>query len=178
MLSLRKLRLEKLFSCIKHNNVRCQSGGIYEPSYLEGMKSKIPLFDALNIQLKGYNFDVLEHYQKFLHNMLKNMDINVEECWALPAQKMKITTFKPKSEIIHNQYDLKIYERIVQMTDISTTQLPLVIRAIEASLPAGVTVQIRPHEDSDEEVRYVPDVELNTLKSELEEMGGPSKTKK
>lgn len=56
-------------------------------------------------------------------------------------------------------------------------QLPLIIRAIEASQPPGVTVHIRPHEESDEENRYIPDVELNTLKQELEELGGPSKKK-
>lgn len=56
-------------------------------------------------------------------------------------------------------------------------QLPQIIRAIEACLPAGVKVQIRQHEETDEENRYVPDRELNTLKEELEIMGGPSKKK-
>lgn len=51
------------------------------------------------------------------------------------------------------------------------------MRAIEACLPAGVKVQIRQHQESDEENRYVPDKELNTLKDELENMGGPSKKK-
>lgn len=56
-------------------------------------------------------------------------------------------------------------------------QLPIIIRAIEACLPPGVKVQIRPHEESDEENRHVPDTELNTLKEQLESLGGPSKKK-
>ncbi|CAG9823122.1 unnamed protein product [Phaedon cochleariae] len=154
------------------------SGGLYEPSYLEAMKSKIPLHDLINIQLKGYDYPVLENYQKFLHHLLKNMEVNVEECWAAPAQHMQISAYKPKSEIVNAQYNLMIYERTLQITDISSFQLPLIIRTIETSLPAGVTVQVKPHEEYDEEVRYIPDKELDTLKQELEELGGPSKTKK
>lgn len=55
--------------------------------------------------------------------------------------------------------------------------MPLVLRAIEASLPAGVTVEVRPHQEIDEEARYVPDTELNSLKEQLETLGGPSKKK-
>ncbi|KAJ8938731.1 hypothetical protein NQ318_005586 [Aromia moschata] len=160
------------------NLPKCTYGSLYEPDYLQGLKSKVPLYDTLNIQLKGYDYPVLESYQKFVHNLLRNMDVNVEECWAVPAQHMQMSLYKPKSEIVSAQHLLRIYERTVQITDVSTLQLPIILRAIESSLPAGVTVTVRPHEDSDEEVRYIPDSELNTLKQELEDLGGPSRTKK
>lgn len=51
------------------------------------------------------------------------------------------------------------------------------MRAIEASTPSGVTVHITEHMEYDEEVRYVPDKELLTLKQELDEIGGARKTK-
>ncbi|KAG5889273.1 hypothetical protein JTB14_007035 [Gonioctena quinquepunctata] len=170
---LRTILSNRTFSIVRNH-----SGGLYEPTYLEAMKSKVPLYDTINIQLRGYDFPILENYQKFIHNILKNMEINVEDCWATPPQHMQIVTYKPKSEILNAQYSLKIYERTVQMTDISSIQLPLVMRAIEASLPAGVTLEIRPHEEADEEVRYVPDKELHSLKQELDELGGPSRTRK
>ncbi|KAJ8963940.1 hypothetical protein NQ314_005271 [Rhamnusium bicolor] len=154
------------------------NGSLYEPDYLEGQKSKIPLYDTLNIFIRGYDYPILENYQKFLHNMIKNMDINVEECWANTPQHMQISTYKPKSEVVKAQYNLRVYERAVQITDVSTLQFPVVLRAIEASLPTGVTVEVRPHEESDEEKRYIPDSELNALKQELDDLGGPSKTKK
>lgn len=56
-------------------------------------------------------------------------------------------------------------------------KVPIVIKAIEASLPVGVKVHIRAHEEFDEENRYIPDKELNTLKEELENLGGPVKKK-
>lgn len=55
--------------------------------------------------------------------------------------------------------------------------MPIVLRAIEASVPAGVTAEVRPHQEIDEEVRYVPDTELNSLKEQLDNLGGPSKKK-
>lgn len=87
------------------------------------MKSKVPLYDTLNVQLRGYDYPVLESYQKFLHTMAKNMDIDVEDCWATPAQELQISTYKPQSEIVANTYLLKKYERTVQITDISAFQV-------------------------------------------------------
>ncbi|XP_023012954.1 mitochondrial ribosomal protein L48 [Leptinotarsa decemlineata] len=170
--------LRKILSNNSYSIIRHYSGGLYEPSYLEAMKPKTPLYDTINIQLRGYDYAILENYQKFIHNILKNMEVNVEDCWATPAQHMHISTYKPKSEVINAQYKLKIYERTVQITDVSSLQLPLVLRTVEASLPAGVSVEVRPHEEADEEVRYVPDKELHSLKQELDDLGGPSKTKR
>ncbi|KAJ8919318.1 hypothetical protein NQ315_003902 [Exocentrus adspersus] len=166
------------FGSISCLTKRYVSGGLYEPDYLEGLKPKVPLYDTLNIHIKGYDYPVLESYQKFLHNILKNIDINVEECWALPAQVMNISTYKPRSEIVNAQYNLKLYNRFIQITDVAATQLPIVIRTIEATLPAGVSLNVRPHEEADEEIRYIPDSELNSLKQQLDDLGGPAKTKK
>lgn len=87
------------------------------------MKSKLPLYDTLNIQMRGYDFPVLESYQKLVHNIAKNMDVEVEDAWATPAQHLQVSSFKPNSEIVANQYLLKKYERTVQVTDISALQV-------------------------------------------------------
>ncbi|XP_050307746.1 39S ribosomal protein L48, mitochondrial [Anthonomus grandis grandis] len=159
------------------NQFRHCSGSTLEPEYLEAMKSKVPLYDTLNIQLRGYDYPILENYQKYLHRIIKDMDINVEECWGSPAQDLQISTYKPLSEIINSQYKLHLYDRTVQITDVSTIQIPILFRVIEATTPLGVTVHVVPHADHYEEDRYVPDHELEKLKEELEEMGGPSKKK-
>lgn len=49
-------------------------------------------------------------------------------------------------------------------------QLQVLLRAIDASVPEGVTVQVLPHEEYHEEVRYVPDQDLKALKQELENL--------
>ncbi|KAF2891605.1 hypothetical protein ILUMI_14568, partial [Ignelater luminosus] len=137
------------------------------------LKSKVPLYDLVNIQLKGYDYPVLESFQKSVHHIAKNMDIDVEECWATPAKHEQIKVFKPKSEVVGAQYELKTYERTVQIANASSLQLSILLQAVEAAIPAGVTVNVVPHEEEHEEIRYVPDHELIKLKQELDHMGGP-----
>lgn len=87
------------------------------------MKSKVPLYDTLNIQLRGHDFAVLENFQKFVHSIAKNADVDVEDCWGVPAQDIQVSTYKPNSEIVTNQYLLRNYERTVQITDVSAQQV-------------------------------------------------------
>lgn len=87
------------------------------------MKSKIPLYDTLNIQIKGYDYAILESFQKLLHNLAKNMDINVEDAWAVPPQHLNVSTYKPRSALVQSQYSLKVYRRMVQVTDMTSIQV-------------------------------------------------------
>lgn len=89
----------------------------------QSLKPQIPIYDTLNIQLRGYDYAILENYQKFVHNLMTNLDINVEDAWATPHQDIQVTNLKPKSELIDAQYVLKIYERTVQITDVASTQV-------------------------------------------------------
>jgi large subunit ribosomal protein L48 len=52
-------------------------------SFFQTGKTKIPLYTTLNIQLKGYDFPVLENYQKLVHKIAESMDIEVEDGYAL-----------------------------------------------------------------------------------------------
>ncbi|KAL3265415.1 hypothetical protein HHI36_009619 [Cryptolaemus montrouzieri] len=158
-------------------NARKFSSDLHEPDYLKEMEPKIPIYNTLNIQIRGYDYPILENYQKFIHRIAKNMDVEVEDAWAIPPQVLQVSTFKPQSDIVNNQYNLNIYERTVQINDCSSLELPMLIRAIEASQPMGVTVNIIPHEPYHEEARYIPDNELKQLKQELDDMGGPLKKK-
>lgn len=79
------------------------------------MKSKIPLHNDLNIQFKGYDYPVLENYQKFVHKLLKGFEINIEESWGVPAAHSHILRYKPKSSVIDSEYKLKLFERNIQV---------------------------------------------------------------
>jgi len=43
------------------------------------MQSKVPLYNTLNIQMKGYDYPVLESFQKYIHSLATNLDISVDE---------------------------------------------------------------------------------------------------
>jgi large subunit ribosomal protein L48 len=40
--------------------------------------------------MKGYNFDILESFQSYVHNLAENMGVDVEDAWATPARSFKV----------------------------------------------------------------------------------------
>lgn len=154
---------------------RVRNYSLYEPDYLDALKPQIPVYDAINIQIKGYDFPVLEHYQKFIHSVSENMNIEVEDGWALPAQTQTVQRLKPRSTVIDAEYKLSIYERNVQIVDVPSTTLAILLNILRATLPEGVSLSVHEHTPEQEEIRYVPDQELMELKSQLEALGGPRK---
>lgn len=52
---------------------------VYEPEYLDNLKPDIPEYEQINVQIKGYDFAVLESFQKFVHVTAENMNIEVSD---------------------------------------------------------------------------------------------------
>lgn len=90
--------------------------------------------------------------------------------WAFPPKCYKIQRFKPNSTTLMTEYALNEYQRNIQI-EMTATQYPILLRAMEASLPEGVTVTIDYYDPELNTKRYVPDTDLLNLKSELETMG-------
>ncbi|XP_045447776.1 uncharacterized protein LOC123656096 [Melitaea cinxia] len=153
---------------------------LYEPDYLISMQPDEPTYDCLNLQIKGYDFVLLESCQKEIHRYAEIMGIQVEECWATPAERTKVQRFKPGSTAVESEYQLNIYERNVQVVDVPAWALGTLLRVSRALLPEGCTLNVHEHTPEHEEIRYVPDNELLELKQQLDDMGGsrPEKKKK
>ena len=43
--------------------------------------------------MRGYNFDMLESFQSYVHNLAENMGVQVEEGWVTPAKSTKVSSF-------------------------------------------------------------------------------------
>uniref|UniRef100_A0A6M2DMR1 Putative 28s ribosomal protein s10 mitochondrial n=1 Tax=Xenopsylla cheopis TaxID=163159 RepID=A0A6M2DMR1_XENCH len=142
----------------------------YDPDYLDAYKPDVPEFDTINIQLKGYDYVILENYQKHVHRIAKALELDVNDGWATPGQYFKIQKLKPKTSAVETEYKLCIYERNLQICDLPSTKDPVLLRILQATLPQGVTVNVHEHLDEHEEIRYVPDKELIELKTQLETM--------
>ncbi|KAK4029206.1 39S ribosomal protein L48, mitochondrial [Daphnia magna] len=150
---------------------------IAEPEYLDTKGPQIPLYEPLNVQIKSYDFTVLEKFSGYIHKTAENMGIEVDDCWASPCQKYKVQTFKPFSTQTEHQYNLNVYERNVQVVDLEATKAPIFFHIIQAALPEGVKLTVKLHDDMEEEHRYLPDLELTQLKNELDSLGGPTTSK-
>ncbi len=59
------------------------------------------------------------------------------------------------------------------MLDVPSTAAQILIDIIQTNLPEGVTLTVKEHTVEDDDVRYIPDVELKNLRKELEEIKGP-----
>ncbi|XP_035743553.1 39S ribosomal protein L48, mitochondrial-like [Vespa mandarinia] len=152
------------------NVLSCRRYSLYEPDYLEMLKPKVPIYSILNIQITGYVYPVLEHYQSFIHKVATAMDIDVDNGWAFPAKVLKIQRFKPKGTVVSAEYNLNVYERNIQLADVTSTQCPLLIRILEATLPEGITLNVAIFDPDIDLKRYIPDKQLLDMRTMLEDM--------
>lgn len=77
------MKLAKLPSTFKSIKMHIPTvrpyGSVYEPDYLDMLQPEIPEYEELNVQMKGYDFAVLESFQKFVHTVAENMDLEVSD---------------------------------------------------------------------------------------------------
>ncbi|XP_043484353.1 uncharacterized protein LOC122512528 [Leptopilina heterotoma] len=156
-------------SLIQLQPILSRSYSINEPDYLKALEPKHPLYPTVNIQIKGYDFPIVEKFQKFVHKFVDKLDIDGEESWAMPPKELHIKRYKPKSNILEVEYKLNIYERNIKVSNVSSTNLPLLIRILEASAPPGVDIVVETFDPEKELKRYIPDTDLLKLKSDLAE---------
>ncbi|KAK2177758.1 hypothetical protein NP493_581g00008 [Ridgeia piscesae] len=130
---------------------------------------EIPEYEELNIRLRGYDFTVLESFMKYVHNMADVLDISAD-AWPVPARTTTVRTFKPFSTKTLHEYNLSLYERVVQIQDVPATMVPLFLEVVQQNLPEGVSMAACEPETEEDKYRYVPDVILEELETQLEEL--------
>jgi len=143
---------------------------VFEPDYLDSAGLVPPTYPPINIQIKGYNFEILESFQSFIHNMAENIGIDVAEAWATPATTWQAFTYAEESTVVQDTYQLDLYERNIQIVNVQTIDLPILIDIIRKTLPEGVQLSIHENKDENQEARYIPDPFIDTLKSEIKEL--------
>lgn len=168
-MALNVFRQATLRNCFSAKNVSSRRHySLYEPDYLEASKSKIPDYEKLNVQIKGYNYAVLESYHSVISRFAKLMNIEVDGSWAFPATVLKVQKYKKGTTVVDAEYDLHLYERHTQLKNVTSTRCPILIRTLEATLPEGVFLKVELFDPDLELKRYIPDKELLEKKSLLE----------
>ncbi|XP_076170355.1 mitochondrial ribosomal protein L48 isoform X2 [Ptiloglossa arizonensis] len=140
---------------------------IYEPPYLKQKLKGPPEYSTLTIQIKGYVFPILESYQSYIYKIANLLDVNVTDSFAFPHREYNIKKFKKSSEIKDCEYQLRMYERDMLVSNVSSIKCPILIRILEATLPEGVHLHVYTYNPEEEKKRYIPDMQLHTLKSQL-----------
>lgn len=140
------------------------------------MKPEHPTYDVINLEISGYDYPLLESFQRFVDRIAKSLDLDISQGWAHPTMKKKILRYKENSTNVSSEYDLTTYKRYLQLTEVQAPIYPVFLRFVQSGLPEGVKLSVLHHTDLIEESRYVPDKELLELKDQLDKAGGPLKT--
>ncbi|CAK9823766.1 39S ribosomal protein L48, mitochondrial [Anthophora retusa] len=143
--------------------------GIYEPPYLK-KEYEIPVYPTLNIQIRGYKYPLLESYQTFIHKLARELKIKIENSIAFPHREFHIKRFKRGTTIVDTEYKLKIYERDIQVSNVTSIKCPIFVRILEATLPEGVSLCIDHVDPTLEKKRFIPNKELHDLKMSLQDI--------
>jgi ribosomal protein S10 len=141
-------------------------GVIYEPTYLFET-DLYPNYSLLAISIRGYDYIVLEGYFRYIQKLAKSLDLNISEAVPIPAKSSRVTILKPRSAQIDVEHHLNLYHRIVKLAKVKATIAPILFECIRLNIPEGVELKIDLPNAVDDEFRYVPDVELKQLQSEL-----------
>jgi len=116
---------------------------------------------------------VIESYGKYLHNLFNKLGVNVVKYWCSPLQSLRHDSLRPESEVTDSQFTINIYERSLQIENLSAKMAPVLLEIVLSSLPAGVHMSTEEHDPLvHEESRYIPDLQLAAFKAELEELKG------
>ncbi|CAF1115060.1 unnamed protein product, partial [Didymodactylos carnosus] len=142
-------------------------GVIYEPPYLFETDT-YPNYSMLAITMRGYDYVVLEGFFRYVEKVAKSLDVNVLESVAVPSKSSRVTILKPRSQHVDVEYTLNLYHRIVKLSKVKTTIAPIIFECIRLNIPEGVELKIGVPDIKDDAFRYVPDVELKQLQSEMD----------
>merc|ERR1711997_1257874 len=153
--------------CVKSSVTKLK---IFEPEYLDATKHLPDVYPLVNIQLKGPNFDVLESYQSFIHNLAENMGIDVPDSWATPSETLLAKTYDPNSTLVRDSCKVDIYERNVQVSNMRSIDAPILIDILRRTIPEGVELSVHKHEEEHYEARFIPDPFISGIRQELSEM--------
>ena len=145
----------------------------HEPEYLDKLKPSIPFYEYYNIQLKGYDFAVVEQFATLVQRLCKDAGIKLEAFWGVPARLIKLETYTVDSSFVENTEEIKVHQRTVQVKHLTTTKLSVLIDAINQAKPPGVIVSFLQHTQGQEDDKYIVDMKLKNAEAELEELRKP-----
>ncbi|KAK7506999.1 hypothetical protein BaRGS_00001850 [Batillaria attramentaria] len=139
--------------------------GIFEPDDLK-LEPDVPEYAELNLRMRGYDFVTLEAYAKYVHGLADALGLDTD-AYAVHARCFDVRTFKPRSTVIDNKYDIKIYERTVSLENVPSTRLPILLEMMRVQAPEGVFVTVKEPDAEEEENRYIPDKAMEDLRAQL-----------
>ena len=65
----------------------------------------------------------------------------------------KIKEFKPRTNVVKNEYELKTYDRWLRLGPVPAIHITFIILLLQAHTPVGVKITVKEHDIEDEKYR-------------------------
>merc|ERR1712066_156820 len=98
----------------------------------------------------------------------ENLGIEVSESWATACESFSASVYAPQSTKVNSTFNLNVFERNVQVVDVLSTELPVLLDVLRKTLPEGVSLSVHKHERKHYEARFIPDPLISSVEEELE----------
>ncbi|XP_069825684.1 large ribosomal subunit protein mL48 [Dendropsophus ebraccatus] len=124
-------------------------------------------YGTLNFQVSGYNMLYVEHYAQYLHNFFNQMSIKVEESYAKPTKTKEALLLPEVGNKMFVDSVLTIHERVVQVSSLKATLLPIIIEVFSMNQPEGVNLLVKEHTEEDYLMRFKTRPDLDNLRASI-----------
>ncbi|XP_007491058.1 39S ribosomal protein L48, mitochondrial [Monodelphis domestica] len=118
---------------------------------------------VLNVHLTAYDMTLVENYSKYIHNFCNNFSIKVEESYALPTKTMEVLQMQEQGTKMFLDSVLTTHERVVQISNLSSTFASIFLEILQSNLPEGVNLSVREHTEEAYKGRFKTRPELEEL---------------
>lgn len=106
------------------------------------LKPQHPTYDIINLEIIGYDYSLLESFQRFVDRIAKSLDLDVSSGWAHPPTKKKIIRYKENSTNINSEYNLTTFKRYLQLNEVQAPIYNVFVRFIQSGVPEGMKLFI------------------------------------
>ncbi|XP_036601709.1 39S ribosomal protein L48, mitochondrial [Trichosurus vulpecula] len=124
-------------------------------------------YGVLNVHLTAYDMTLVENYAKYIHKFCNNYSIKVEESYALPTKTMEVLQMQEQSNKMFVDSVLTTHERVVQISNLSSTFAAIFLEVLQSNLPEGVNLSVREHTEEAYKGRFKARPELEELLAKM-----------
>lgn len=124
-------------------------------------------FGAVNLQVSGYNMILVEHFSQYIHNFCNQLSVKVEESYANPTRTSEVMRLPEHGNKMFVDYVLTFHERIIQVSGLSSTLIPILLEVLVMNQPEGIHLLVKEHTEADYQARFKTRPDLENLVSSI-----------
>ncbi|XP_073686185.1 large ribosomal subunit protein mL48 isoform X2 [Garra rufa] len=124
-------------------------------------------FGVFNVCVSGYDMTLVEHYSQYIHNLCNHLDIKVDESFALPTKSTEVMVMQEQGTKMYVDAVLRTHERVVQISEMKATLLPILMEVVLKNQPEGVRLCVKQHTEADYQSRFKARPELEGLLAKI-----------